>query len=185
MWSAEQHITIKWRYLHVKIGKFENLLGTVSIVFEQIYFYLFTYLRNEILFKKRTSIDLCEIFLKIHISSTWMTFKNSQLFIQWKEKFQSCSTENLGLLNINSMASGKGVATFPTPHCSSYWKGSLHVTLHQGRQLYYVTSSSNSYKIIVLYNCGRIFFILSFFFLYILSFGLVRTRTFRHSAWFS
>ena len=35
----------------------------------------------------------------------------------------------------------------------------------------------------LLYNCGRIFFILSFFILYILSFGLVRFRTFRLSAW--
>ena len=31
----------------------------------------------------------------------------------------------------------------------------------------------------LLYNCGRIFFILSFFVLYILPFGLVRLRTFR------
>ena len=35
---------------------------------------------------------------------------------------------------------------------------------------------------LVLYNCGRIFFISSFFVLYILSFGLVRLRTFRLSA---
>ena len=34
----------------------------------------------------------------------------------------------------------------------------------------------------VLYNCGRIFFILSFFVGYILSFGLVRLRTIRLSA---
>ena len=37
-----------------------------------------------------------------------------------------------------------------------------------------------------LYNCGRIFFyILSIFVLYILSFGLVKLRTFRLSAWVS
>ena len=34
----------------------------------------------------------------------------------------------------------------------------------------------------MLYNCGRIFFILSFFVGYILSFGLVRLRTIRLSA---
>ena len=37
----------------------------------------------------------------------------------------------------------------------------------------------------MLYNCGGIFFILSIFVLYILSFGLVRLRTFRLSAWVS
>ena len=34
----------------------------------------------------------------------------------------------------------------------------------------------------LLYNCGKIFFILSFFIGYILSFGLVRLRTIRLSA---
>ena len=29
----------------------------------------------------------------------------------------------------------KGVAPFPTPQCSSYWKGSARVTLNYGRQL--------------------------------------------------
>ena len=32
---------------------------------------------------------------------------------------------------------GNGVAPSPTPQCSSYWKGSLQVTLNYGRQLYY------------------------------------------------
>ena len=32
---------------------------------------------------------------------------------------------------------GKGVAPFPTPRCSSYWKGSLLVALDYGRQLYF------------------------------------------------
>ena len=32
---------------------------------------------------------------------------------------------------------GKGVAPTPTPRCSSYWKGSLLVTLDYGRQLYF------------------------------------------------
>ena len=32
---------------------------------------------------------------------------------------------------------GKGVASSPTPRCSSYWKGSLLVTLDYGRQLSY------------------------------------------------
>ena len=31
----------------------------------------------------------------------------------------------------------KGVAPSPTPCCSSYWKGSLRVTLDYGRQLYF------------------------------------------------
>ena len=31
---------------------------------------------------------------------------------------------------------GKGVAPSPTLRCSSYWKGSLRVTLNYGRQLY-------------------------------------------------
>ena len=31
-------------------------------------------------------------------------------------------------------AKGKGVAPFPTPRCSSYWKGSLLVTLDYGHQ---------------------------------------------------
>ena len=31
---------------------------------------------------------------------------------------------------------GKGVASFPTPWCSSYWKRCLRVTLDYGRQLY-------------------------------------------------
>ena len=30
----------------------------------------------------------------------------------------------------------KGVSRFPTPRCSSYWKGSLRFTLDYGRQLY-------------------------------------------------
>ena len=29
---------------------------------------------------------------------------------------------------------GNGVASSPTPRCSSYWKGSLRVTLDWGRQ---------------------------------------------------
>ena len=41
----------------------------------------------------------------------------------------------------------------------------------------------HTYILNMLYNCGRIFFISSFFILYILSFGLVRLRTFRLSAW--
>ena len=32
---------------------------------------------------------------------------------------------------------GKGVVSFPTSRCSSYWKGSLRVTLDYGRQLYF------------------------------------------------
>ena len=44
---------------------------------------------------------------------------------------------------------------------------------------------TNTLHICVLYNCGGIFFILSFFVLYNLPFGLVRLRTFRLSAWVS
>ena len=35
--------------------------------------------------------------------------------------------------------SGRGVKPFPTPRCSSYWKGSLLFTLDYGRQLYLLT----------------------------------------------
>ena len=34
--------------------------------------------------------------------------------------------------------SWEGVAPSPTPWCSSYWKGSLRVTLDYGRQLYFI-----------------------------------------------
>ena len=33
---------------------------------------------------------------------------------------------------------GKGVEPFPTPRCSSYWKGSFLVALEYGRQLYFL-----------------------------------------------
>ena len=36
----------------------------------------------------------------------------------------------------NSSDPGKGVAPSPTPHCSSYWKGSLQVTLDDDQQTY-------------------------------------------------
>ena len=32
----------------------------------------------------------------------------------------------------------KGLSPFPTPRCSSYWKGSLQVTLDEGRQIYFL-----------------------------------------------
>ena len=35
---------------------------------------------------------------------------------------------------------GKGVASSPTPQCSSYWKGSLLVALDYGSQLYFIPS---------------------------------------------
>ena len=38
----------------------------------------------------------------------------------------------------------KGVASSPTPWCSSYWKGSLLVALDYGRQLYFTFSYSRS-----------------------------------------
>ena len=33
---------------------------------------------------------------------------------------------------------GNRVAPSPTPQCSSYWKGSLQVTLDSGHQLYFI-----------------------------------------------
>ena len=39
---------------------------------------------------------------------------------------------------------GNGVAPSPTPQCSSYWKGSLGVTLDSGRQLYFLLSMAAS-----------------------------------------
>ena len=41
----------------------------------------------------------------------------------------------------------RGVAPFPTPRCSSYWKGSLLVALDYGRHLYLLYSIKYSYKI--------------------------------------
>ena len=46
---------------------------------------------------------------------------------------------------------GKGVAPSPTPWCSSYWKGSLRVTLDYGRQLYLLLSEQAHYLV------GRVF----------------------------
>ena len=43
---------------------------------------------------------------------------------------------------------GKGVAPSPTPQRSSYWKGSLRVTLDYGRQLYFVHSLLRSARIL-------------------------------------
>ena len=39
---------------------------------------------------------------------------------------------------VNWSNPGKGVAPSPTHLCSSYWKGSLRVTIDYGRQLYYI-----------------------------------------------
>ena len=39
-------------------------------------------------------------------------------------------------LKIKCSNQGKGLAPFPTPRCSSSWKGSLRVFLNYGRQLY-------------------------------------------------
>ena len=50
---------------------------------------------------------------------------------------QPCLT--LSIIRYGSRVNGsnpkKGVAPFPTPRCSSYWKGSLRVALDYGRQL--------------------------------------------------
>ena len=43
------------------------------------------------------------------------------------------------LLRVKWSKLGKGIAPSPTPWCSSYWKGSLLVTLNNGRQLYLLT----------------------------------------------
>ena len=48
---------------------------------------------------------------------------------------------------------GKGVAPSPTPWWSSYWKGSLLVTLDYGRQLYFMQCP---HILIVLYTAGGI-----------------------------
>ena len=42
---------------------------------------------------------------------------------------------------------GKGVTPFPTPRCSSYWKGSLLVTLDYGRQLYLLSYTWFEFKV--------------------------------------
>ena len=40
----------------------------------------------------------------------------------------------------------KGVASSPTPRCSSYWKGSLLVALDYGRQLYFYLDNHETEK---------------------------------------
>ena len=54
---------------------------------------------------------------------------------------------------------GKGVAPSPTPRCSSYWKGSLLVTLNYGRQLYllYIYIYIYIYKWVCVCVCMRFF----------------------------
>ena len=42
--------------------------------------------------------------------------------------------------------SGKGVAPYPTPRCSSYWKGSLLVALDYGCQLYFLLLFHHSWR---------------------------------------
>ena len=45
---------------------------------------------------------------------------------------------------------GNGVAPSPTPWCSSYWKGSLWVTLHQGHQKQLIKIVKKKVKVKVL-----------------------------------
>ena len=49
---------------------------------------------------------------------------------------------------------GKGIAPPPIPQCSSYWKGSLHVTLGYGRQLYFSYETKKISHVIVLIFLG-------------------------------
>ena len=49
---------------------------------------------------------------------------------------------------------GKGVAPSPTPWCSSYWKGSLRVTLDYGRLLMWITICDFSRKYLLCYQCN-------------------------------
>ena len=50
---------------------------------------------------------------------------------------------------------GKGVAPFPTPRCSSYWKGSLRVALDYGRQLIQERKDNSVYHIICLHSVWK------------------------------
>ena len=53
---------------------------------------------------------------------------------------------------------GIGVAPFPTPQCSNYWKGSLRVTLDYDRQLYYFSVLAECLEIgITLMVCFKFF----------------------------
>ena len=54
----------------------------------------------------------------------------------------------------------KRVAPFPTPQCSSYWKGSLLVTLNHCRQLYLLLLYSNA-GILLKKSQGKLMFVLS------------------------
>ena len=56
---------------------------------------------------------------------------------------------------------GKGVAPSSTPSCSSYWKGSLWVTLNYGRQLYllllcWILLWPEEIEILVIVLCRRL-----------------------------
>ena len=47
---------------------------------------------------------------------------------------------------------GKGVVPSPTPSCSSYWKGSLLVTLDYGCQLTYLKRKKNMVLCLILFK---------------------------------
>ena len=83
---------------------------------------------------------------------------------------------NFGLMQIPLVSSTKTqfLAQFPVDHLLQA-DSTLLIVLGK-------FAASAFYVIHLLYNCGRIFFILSFFVGYILSFGLVRLRTIRLSA---
>ena len=60
---------------------------------------------------------------------------------------------------------GKGVVPFPTPRCSSYWKGTLQVTLDYSRQLLYIYIYIDIYIYILISLCLSIWVFYSIHFL--------------------
>ena len=75
--------------------------------------------------------------LLVHWPSGWVIPKTQKWY-----RMPPCLT--LSIIRYGSRVKwsnpGKGIAPFPTPWCSSYWKGSLQGTLDYGRQLYLLIS---------------------------------------------
>ena len=69
----------------------------------------------------QSQVESYQKLLKWYLIPPWLTLSNIRYVsrVKWSNP-------------------GKEVAPYPTPRCSSYWKGSLRVTLDLGRQLYFL-----------------------------------------------
>ena len=74
---------------------------------------------------------------------TWETGVQSQVALYQRFKkwysISPCLTLRIikYVLRVKWGNPGEGIMPSPTPHCSSYWKGSLQVALDYGRRLYF------------------------------------------------